>query len=516
MTSNWHMGNSVCDSQNFNLRLSGSSSGDSSLQRFVTNKKTEDENDIIVISDSSCSLSPEHTDKSRWKSSSTSKVKNKEYQKLHFLEISSSESERESDSSWKIIRPDNKFSKKKYVDRTIKQVDKSTEASLISNDISLTSDRLFDNLTSKDALNSDKTAMDNNVNDRNQINKSKRFIDKSKRYINDGSPTLITKQEINSKLKEKYNTEETNKIIKPNYVYNDSPNVLSRHPIYNTPKQNSTGKTGLTKKDTHKILKNIKCTQIVYDSSRKKKENNVIIDESTDIDEDIIHPAISPSYNKKVQHPNNSPDVIDSSRLSKNNILQTDLSEPSKPHIDISRVMNSFRPLSERRKKQIREWLLTNFSDSQNDSSINTVPPSTRNSNSGNSSLERLEQTYETPNNRGRINKAQIDEKQRTIVNSDRMIDSFLTRQVTMDEYFKKSKINSEFCTPDNKPRFLPKAQTDKKASSVVNTFETKDYADILDKLYGTSWRNKAHALFPTTEPRKTSNQPTNRIQTEW
>jgi len=266
--------------------------------------------------------------------------------------------------------------KKNCVDRTIKQVNKSTQASLISYDISLTSDRLFDNLISNDALNSDKTAINNNVNDRNQINKSKRFTDKSKGYINDKSPTLITKQEINLKLKEKYNTEETNKIIKPNCVHNDSLNVLSTHPIYNTPKQNSIGKTGLTKKNTHKILKNIKCTQIVYNSSRKKKENNVIIDESTDIDEDISHLTTSPSYNKKIQHPNNSPDIIDSSL--KNNILQIELlSESSKSYMDISELTNFVfekRILSKKRKKQIRKWFLTKFSDSQNNNSIN-VPP---------------------------------------------------------------------------------------------------------------------------------------------
>ncbi|XP_018398780.1 PREDICTED: acidic repeat-containing protein-like [Cyphomyrmex costatus] len=182
--------------------------------------------------------------------------------------------------------------------------------------------------------------------------------------------------------------------------------------------------------------------------------------------------------------------------------------------------MDSFRPLSERRQKQIREWLLTNFSDSHNqsDCSFNTIPPSTRNSNSGNSSLERLEQNYETPNNRGKINKTQTDKKQKIIVNSDKVIHSLLKGQTTLDQYFKKSKNNSTVCTPDNKLRFLPKAQTEKKAS-LVNTYESKtvmDCANILDKLYGTSWRDKTNVLLSTTKLQKPSNQPINRIvQTE-
>ncbi|XP_071559407.1 uncharacterized protein [Temnothorax nylanderi] len=503
MTSNWYATDSVCDSQNFNLRFSaGSSIEDSSPQRFVTNGKTED--DIIVISDSSCSSSPVPTAKMRVprcrydSTSNVLNVRNKEYQKLHFLEVSSSsesEKERESDSSWK--QSDNKFSKKKPINRTVVVNETPTEASLTSNDTLLTSDSASTN---------DKTAINSNI-----INYYRDQVDKSSRYINDRSPMLITEQEKNLKLREKYNTEKMNGIIKSSgATYSDSPNVLSKHPTFNTPKQDSTGKIRLTKKDTHKILKNIKYTQVVYDSPREKKEDKVVINESTDIDEDIMHPAISPSYNRKIQPPSDSPDVIDTSL--KKDILQVGLSESPKPHTDVSRVMDSYRPLSEKRKEQVLEWLLkTDVSDSQSDSSLNTVPPSNRNSNSGNSSLERLEQNYETPNNRERINKTRTYEKQKTIINSDRVANSFFTGRTTLDEYFKKSKNNSKFCTPDNKPKLLPKVQT--------NTFKTKDEMDcagILDKLYGTAWRDKANVLLPTTEPRKTSAQTVNRtVQTE-
>ncbi|KYN34813.1 Acidic repeat-containing protein [Trachymyrmex septentrionalis] len=514
MMSNWYPESSACGSQNFKLRLSEDSTEsteDFSLQRFAANK-TKDEDDVILISDSSYSLSPERSYKSKWESNSN--VKSKEHQKLYSLDISSeNEQEKESDSLRNCVRADDKFLKEKSASKIITQVNKAlTESSLISNDIS-TADRLFNALLTSDALTNDKTTVSSGVsNDRNQVNKCKKFF-KSKGHINYRNPTLSTHQEINSKLKEKYNTEKTNKITKLSYnVYNGSPNVLCKHPIYSTPKQNSTGKVKLTKKDTYKILKNIKYTQVVYDSPRESKKNNVIIDESTDIDEDALHPAISPTYNKKVQHSGDNSDVIDSSL--KNDILRTDLSEPSKSHIDISKVMDSFKPLSERRQKQIKEWLSTNFSDSHNqsDCSFNTVPPSTRNSNSGNSSLERLEQNYETPNNRGKINKTQIDGKQKIIVNSNKVIHSFMKGQTTMDQYLKKSKNNSKFYTPNNKSRLLPKAQTEKKASS-VNTCESKtvmDCANILDKLYGTSWRDKANVL-STTKSRKPS-EPINRI----
>ncbi|CAL1688918.1 unnamed protein product [Lasius platythorax] len=330
---------------------------------------------------------------------------------------------------------------------------------------------------------------------------------------------------IDSKMREKHNVKKANEVITPNYaMYSDSSNVpsrLNKFPAYYTPQQDKTGKIKLTKQDTHKILKNIKSTQIVYNSPREKKESNVIIDESTD--EDVMHPAISPSYNKKIKHnPNGSPDVIDTSL--KNIIVnsQMDLSKPFKTCsklLDILRKEDLHASLSEKKKTQIVKWLMTNSPDSLSDSSCSNIPPSTRNSiDSGNSSLERLERNYETPNNRERINKVQIDKKQTTIVNSDKVIHSLSTHQTTLDQYFKNSNNNiSKFCTPD-RPKSYLKMYADKKASS-INTPENTgmtNYADILDKLYGNSWRNKANVLLPTTEPRKTCNQVTSRIiQTE-
>ncbi|XP_050450103.1 germ cell nuclear acidic protein-like isoform X2 [Cataglyphis hispanica] len=488
----------VSDSQNFILRLSGDSIIEDTQDLVTINNKIKDKDNIIIISDSSCSSSPEYDGKSKWKFNSN-KNKNEKYQKLYFLETSSSESGQEKSNlpCESIVRSNNNSPDRKYINKTTTQINKA---------LSYTSDETASN----GSINHDR---------KDQINK---YNDK-KSYE---SPILMfpEKKKTNSKTEQKYNIKKANDVIMPNHAtYNDSSNVLNRinkFPAYYTPQLNKIGKIKLTKQDTHKILKNIKSTQVVYDSPREKKESNVIIDESTD--EDVIHPAISPSYNKKIKH-NNSLDVIDTSL--KDNIVnsQMDLLKPYKTYskfLDILRKRDLHESLSEKKKRQIVEWLI-NSPDALSDSSCSNIPLSIRNSiDSGNSSLERLELNYETPNNRGRINKVQTDKKQTTIVNSDKVINSFLTRQTTIDQYFKNSNNDiSKFCTP-TKPKSLLKVDTDKKiSSSVVNTPEQTDImncVDILDKLYGNSWRDKANAILPTTEPRKTSNQTINRIiQTE-
>lgn len=488
----------VSDSQNFTLRLSEDSIIEDT-QDLVTINEIKDKDNIIVISDSSCSSSPEYNGKSNWKFNSN-KNKKEKYQKLYFLETSSSESGQEKSNlpcKW-IVRSNNNSPDRKYINKTTIQINKASYTS--------------DETASNGSINHDR---------KDQINK---YNDK-KSYE---SPILMfpEKKKTDSKMEQKYNIEKANEVIMSNHtIYNDSSNVLSRRnkfPACGTPQQNKIGKIKLTKQDTHKILKNIKSTQVVYDSPREKKEINVIIDESTD--EDVIHPAISASYNKKIKHNlNDSLDVIDTSL--KDDIVnsQMDLLKPYKTYskfLDILKKRDLHESLSEKKKRQIVEWL-TNSPDVLSDSSCSNIPLSIRNSiDSGNSSLERLELNYETPNNRGRINKVQTDKKQIAIVNSDKVINSFVTHQTTIDQYFKNSNNNiSKFCTP-TKPKSLLKVHTDKKIpSSVVNTPEQTDImncVDILDKLYGNSWRDKANALLPTTEPRKTSNQVTNRIiQTE-
>jgi len=497
MTSDY-MTDFVSDSQNFTLRLSEGSTIEDT-QDLVATSKTKDKDDIIVISDSSCSSSPEHNSKSRWKYNSNSiKNKKEKYPRLYFLDTSSSESEYEKPNlpcKW-IAKSDDKSLERKYINKTTIQINKASYTS-------------------------DETASSGSINDRNTKNKINKYNDKS--YKN---PILMfpEKKIIDSKMREKYNVKKANEVITPNYVTcsdsSDIPNRVNKFPVYNTPQQDKTGKMKLTKQDTHKILKNIKSTQVVYNSPREKKETNIIIDESTD--EDVMHPAISPNYDKKIKfNLNDNPDVIDTS-LKDNVNSQMDLLKSYKTYskfLDVLRKEDLHKSLSERKKRQIAEWLMTNSPNSLSDSSCSNIPLSIRNSiDSGNSSLERLELDYETPNNRGRINKVQT-EKQTTTVNSDKVINSFLTHQTITDDHFKNSNNISKFNTPD-RSKFLLKVNTDKKvASSVINTPANMDImncADILDKLYGNTWRNKANALLPTTEPRKISNQITNRIiQTE-
>ncbi|KAL0111847.1 hypothetical protein PUN28_013205 [Cardiocondyla obscurior] len=509
MTSNWYTENLVYDSQNFSLRLSsGSSTKDSSPQRFA-DKKTNDEDDIIIISDSSCSSSPINANKPKWKPSSTTKVKSKEYRKFHFLEDSSSESEKERespDSLWKLYRSDNKLSKKKHTSRTVMQINETpTETSSTSNDTSERYESDYKAVTSS-----------NTSHDRNQVKESKR-------HTSHKSPASITRREINLKLRDEPNTEKINKIIKPSYAtYSDSRCVVRKHPIHYTPKQDNSGKSKLTRKDTYNIFKNIKCTQLVYNSLRDKKQTDIIINDSTDAEDDLMHPAISPDYDKKKNDFGDSPDIIETSL--KNNAVQVDLAKPS---ISRTNVTESFKPLSEKRKNQIRNWLQINSFDTQSECSFNTVPPSTRNSNStGNSSLERLELYYETPNNRDRINKVQTEGKQRTISNFDKVLHSISTHQKTLEQNTKQTDNDSKFCTcnntpnntPHNKSKALLKTQTEKKAvdEDDLDTKVVVDYVNILDKLYGKSWRNKANILLPSTEPRKTFVPTVNKlVQTE-
>lgn len=71
--------------------------------------------------------------------------------------------------------------------------------------------------------------------------------------------------------------------------------------------------------------------------------------------------------------------------------------------------------LSAKKKKEILEWLSTNFDDSNNDDScsLESAIPESRKSgfSSGNSSLERLELNFETPNNRDKFFKLNSNRK---------------------------------------------------------------------------------------------------------
>lgn len=507
MTFNY-MRDSASDSQNFILQLSDDSTIEDTHE-LVANKKKEEDN-IIVISDSSCSSSPKHFEKSKWGPvpGSRSKTREVKYKRLYISETSSEDEEKKINLPWRLpVRSDKSLNKKYTNNVQNRKIFYTSDETTTSSDMS---------------------------NDRNTKKQTSKFDIK-----NSCTSTTLTpmKQKIRqpdtdaNKEHEIYNVKETNIITTPNSVACSSSssikNRLNQFTIDNTPEQNNAGKVKLTKKDAHKIFSNIISTKMMYNSPRQIKETNIIIDESTDREEDLMHPALLPRNNGEVHGSTDSLNVIETS--SKNDIIPDSQSDLLKPYnqthgsrfIDTSKDENFHKPLSDRKKKQIAEWLITNQPDSQSDSSCSNIPASTRNSvNSGNSSLERLELNYETPNNRGKVNTIHNSEEQSTIMNRKEEIQLFSTQQSTVDRSVQKYKNNnSEFCMPD-RPTILPRVYTDKKisSSSAVNRSEgasVKNCEDILDNLCGT-WRNKANLLLPTTEPRKkTSKTVVKSIQTE-
>ncbi|XP_008204887.1 acidic repeat-containing protein [Nasonia vitripennis] len=115
----------------------------------------------------------------------------------------------------------------------------------------------------------------------------------------------------------------------------------------------------------------------------------------------------------------------------------TEIEERTLPQIIKSTVVESVT-LSERKKKEILQWLSTNFDSSRCGSSCSqesAIADSRKSGlSSGNSSLERLELNFETPNNRGKVSKPG------TVDRANRRKQSDLEKQNTIDQYFDKSK----------------------------------------------------------------------------
>ncbi|OAD61210.1 Acidic repeat-containing protein [Eufriesea mexicana] len=272
----------------------------------------------------------------------------------------------------------------------------------------------------------------------------------------------------------------------------------------------------LSREDAKNIIKNIQSTKIIYESPKISKINAIL--PNKEVDYNMIHPAISPQNNLE---PNNV--VIDETPVdSENDIIQNsqvDLTNPYKTRVskflDMENVEKGPRTcteLSERKKKQIAQWLMANVFDSQSDDSSGIVTCTNKDDiSSGNSSLERLEMVYETPNNRGRIHHEPVSESPYTCQikvkepNCYNKPLSIVSHQTTMNEYIQKKNNNASelhklkknptdnnmFPTLTNPTRNMPQ--------NVV----ISDCADILDKLYGKSWRDRADVLFPKSEVRK-------------
>ncbi|RLU16154.1 hypothetical protein DMN91_011914 [Ooceraea biroi] len=493
MISNYNSRNSTGDTENFTLHLSEGSTIEDTQDLVATDKiNKRDGNDVIVISDSSSNSSFDCSDILDSKTSNFN-IKNKKktiYPKSNVLEIFSKHEEQDK------------------LDRPWRMCDKALDSAL-------------DRYRNKTVTNANKTIYTSNETTASSCDAScNRNIKNRDRYDAEQFCKTPVPTSMEQQMADKYGIKQTDKVIIPSGITHCS-KVLSR---LNTPQPKSAEKSTLTKEDTRRIWRNIKQAKFTYASPRERKETNVIIDESIEVDEDMIHPAISPRSNKKLAHRNDdSCDVIDTSL--KDDVIP-DSQNNSKPFHPISEHFSVtpreeqqlHRPLSERKKRDISQWLMMNLPDSSSDSSCSGVPPSTRNSKgSANSTLERLEQNYETPNNRERFNKAQSNRKETEIMNTNnRAIEPSLTRQAIMNKVVEKSRNeNLEFKTPD-RSTVSPKA--DNKSSTATNAPEMgiNDCMEILDKLYGKSWRDKANALLPSSEPRNTSNQTMNRaVQTE-
>ncbi|XP_043492458.1 putative uncharacterized protein DDB_G0282133 [Polistes fuscatus] len=275
----------------------------------------------------------------------------------------------------------------------------------------------------------------------------------------------------------------------------------------------------LTKSDFNKILKNIKSTKAVYETPKTSKVSNIVIDET--LDEEELHPALSndDSLIKRFDKP---PAVIideTNSDITKSNFSETNMVTSSKIYdksINAPVINDEARYLSEKKKREISNWLIMSSPHSHSDSSFTNVPASIKNSiSSGNSSLERLELNYETPNNRNKI-KLKTAENNAVVSDTNNKTSSVSkSKQETPYKFIRK--LNENVLTPSS-------VRQKKKTTDQCNNIDTKQSnninvnqcTDILDKLYGNIWRNNATALLSTpTNKQKNVMTKDRAVQTE-
>lgn len=467
-------------SQNFRLRWSEGST-DSNIQ----NVETTNEKDIIVISDSSCKSSPISIPKS----SSTLKTQTNRSNNVYILE--SSDSDMEAEKEDKLFQAWRKNKNINFIshNRERRDIKKSTAQ--------YTSD--------ESSPNSPKHC--------------KRFVKRFNKSSSssDSVSEHITKNILQSNVQIHSNA--ANKVISSSdYTSCRSNPINAECKIQPTKNSLIKNKKNVTRRDFQSIIKNIKSTKMVYESPETNRRNNVTSDE--DIND--IHPAFSANQ-KKTNNKNidetpvdSESDIVQSSQVNSANIYKTPLNRVLlKPHANADEGMTCSE-LSERKKKQISQWLMTTSPNSQSDTSLSIVPATNKDDvSSGNSSLERLEMNYETPNNRGKIHRSPLNEN--VIINPDstKKTNSTILRQTTLKECIQSKNNTPKPCTLKNNnnnasaPTLIP-------AANAPQNLVITDCQDILDKLYGKSWRDKAHVLFPNSEQRKPMVPTKNRaVQTE-
>lgn len=283
---------------------------------------------------------------------------------------------------------------------------------------------------------------------------------------------------------------------------NSNVNVQPTKAVSSVLKYHNDIKRTLTPKDTRNIMKNIKSKRIVYNSPKVQRTNEKFIEKSDDeLSDNVNHPAISPRGRPIPETPLDSEsEIVPDSPENLANLYKTHVSKYfNTPGVERETNM-MYTELSERKKKQISQWLMANVPESPDDS-LSIVPPSNKDDTaSGNSSLERLETNYETPNNRGKIH-------QQSAENENKHLDTNKTprtvvRQRTINEFIHETRDNNLILSTLKRNT----AKNNIFSTSIANeqkNVDLMDCAHILDKLYGKSWRDKADVLFPNSEPRK-------------
>ncbi|KAK1131133.1 hypothetical protein K0M31_017426 [Melipona bicolor] len=459
------MKESFWNSQNFCLKLSQ----DSTVSK---SQKVNDDEDIVVISDTSSDSTCSATKKAKSKSTLN--------KNLITYVIDSSDS----DST--------EITEKKYF-----QTWEANEKSQFGGSYQ----------GKKDNIKKDKILYTSDESSCSSIEYIKDIISSSKT-----NSTYVSFTTDNVKSTSDTNVQSHSNIVDTNNSKNFNSNTQSCKTASLMNKNGIDFKKKLSQRDTKNIIKNIRSTRIIYESP--KARNTAFEQETNDM---IIHPAISPKNDLKA----NNESMIDS----ENDIIrssQMDLANPYKTHI--SKFLSTthtekdrraaYVELSERKRQQVSKWLMANSPDSQSDSSSSIVPLTNKNDmSSGNSSLERLEINYETPNNRERMRK--LKENKTTTPNYNPS-HSAVPHKTIINESDQRTK-NNVF------ERSTPKKSHTNNVSTPMNPIMNKpqnvdimECVNILDELYGKSWRDKADELFSKSEPRKQVTKTKNRaVQTD-
>ncbi|XP_047352341.1 germ cell nuclear acidic protein isoform X2 [Vespa velutina] len=554
----------IIGSQDFSLKLTDNSVIEDTQDIFPdNNERSTNENDAIVISDSSFDHSLDYFDKKTIISPVVSKGTYKSIirSKNYALEISNDSDEDENfTEKWRnvsvrnkdfnkfsncikitISRDKNSFytsddsfkknstpssehnkntnaSKNEHVSSTpINKEGNDEKSNKQIQNISEKKENIYTSLSKLNLLNK---LTNNNSNSSNNSKKNSTSSSEDNKNTNASKNEHVSSTPINKEG----NDEKSNKQIqnisekKENICTSFSKlNLLNKLTNSNSSNSNTNNSkksetcVQMTKGDLNKILKNIQSTKAIYESPKTKKTNDAVIDETLD---DEIHPALL-SDDSLIKKSNRLPATIIDETLSNSDIIKNQRTEintvtSSKIHdqsVD-SPKDNTVKTLSKRKKKEISNWLMTGLPrlDSDN-SSFNNVPASNKNSiSSGNSSLERLEMNYETPNNRGKIEFKRIDNyftplntKSTPIVSHqflekpDPPVFSYVFQE--NDQYKNEDKKeNDQYKNEDKKENDQYKNE-DKKELNNMNVIQC---TDILDKLYGQVWRDKADDLLST------------------